>query len=123
MYLHINNQLDLKFSENMLKTLASGIATNLVAYIASSIAITTTLTFLPGLGSISASAIAGGVAYALTIVSGEIYLSILTKIFKSGININSISNDEIKEMADDIIDNSYIKSAIKKAKKSYKPKD
>ena len=120
MYLRINNKIGLSISENILKTLASGVATNLAAYAVGSIAVTTVLSFLPFVGNVGASVIAGSIAFALTIVSAGVYLIMLTEIFqaKHG-DINKMSADDLKDLAKEVIDNNDVESALKQARKVY----
>ncbi len=120
MYLRINNKIGLSVSENILKTLASGVATNLAAYAVGSIAVTTVLSFLPFVGNVGASVIAGSIAFALTIVSAGVYLIMLTEIFqaKHG-DINKMSADDLKDLAKEVIDNNDVESALKQARKVY----
>lgn len=120
MYLRINSKIGLKLSENILKTLASGIATNLVAYFAAAIIGNVVFSFIPIVGSATAAVIAGGIAYALTLVSGAIYLKILIHIFNAKKNPNTMSAEDLKNMADTIIKDEDIEEALRKAKNSYK---
>jgi uncharacterized protein (DUF697 family) len=119
MYLAINKKVGLSLQDNIVKTIASGILTNLAAAIVGSIVLSTVLSFIPGLGNISASIIMGGVCYAITLVSGIVYIKILTNIFerkqKQDVSAeeiqqeyDSMDKDEIKEM---------LKQQIKEGKK------
>ena len=53
MYTRINKKLGLSLKENVLKTIASGVATNLAGYITIS-GVASALKLIPGLGSIGA---------------------------------------------------------------------
>ncbi|MDA3055725.1 MULTISPECIES: hypothetical protein [unclassified Campylobacter] len=119
MYARINDKLGLKLSDNILKTLASGVATNIAGYAVGSVIVTGALSFIPFIGSVGASVIAGAVAYALTLVSGYVYLQIMTKIFRSGRKLNSYKTKELKDLADNVIKNENIDKMLKKAKKGY----
>lgn len=120
MYLRINNKIGLSFSENILKTLASGIATNLAGYFATIIAINAVTSFIPFAGSAVAAILAAGVVYAMTLVSGVIYLKIITGIFRAKKDPNKMSAEDLKNMADDIIENENMEEILKQAKNSYK---
>lgn len=120
MYLRINDKIGLSVSENILKTLASGVATNLAAYAVGSIAITTVLSFLPFIGNVGASVIAGSIAFAITIVSAGVYLTMLTKFFQAKHrDINEMSADDLKDLAKEVIDNNDVESALKQARNIY----
>jgi uncharacterized protein (DUF697 family) len=120
MYGKINGKINLPLSENIVKSVASGVATNLAGYAIGSIAISTAFSFLPGLGNIGASVIAGGVCYALTLASGFVYLKILTNVFKAGNDPTTITADKIKKVAKDVVENEDIKAVMKEAKAAYK---
>jgi len=124
MYLRINTVLGIKFSENILKTVASGIATNLAAYAMTAGIISTVFKFVPGIGTVGGAAIMGGVLYAATLASGYVYLKALTlAIAMSGGDLSKNNDIEtnLKKAVDDILsDNEMIKSFIEAAKDSYK---
>lgn len=95
MYIKINKKLGISISENILKTLASGITTNLATHLIGVFTISTALTFFPVIGSTGAVLVMSSVTCALTIVSAGFYLAILTKIFKAkGIDINKMSAND-----------------------------
>ncbi|MFZ5564265.1 MAG: hypothetical protein ACOZBW_09445 [Thermodesulfobacteriota bacterium] len=120
MYGKINGKIDLPLSENIIKSVASGVATNLASYAIGSIAISTAFSFLPGVGNVGASVIVGGVCYALTLASGLVYLKILTNVFKAGNAPTSMTADEIKKVAKAVVENEDIKAVMKEAKEAYK---
>jgi hypothetical protein len=120
MYGRINGKIDLPFSENIMKSVASGIATNLAGYAVASIAISTTFSLFPELGNVGASVMAGGTCYALTLASGFMDLKILTSIFKAGKDLTSITGKNLKEVAKKVIQNEDNKAVMKEAKKEYK---
>ena len=120
MYGRINSKIGLTFSKNILKTLASGIATNLAGYLVGSLVLNAVFSFIPGLGNIAASAIAGGVCYALTLASGIVYLKILTNIFSAGVDPTSVDIDTLKKMANDIASDINMKEIYEEAKEEVK---
>lgn len=120
MYGRINSKIDLPLSENIIKSVASGIATNLAAYAIGSIVFSTVFSLLPGLGSVASAAIAGGTCYALTLASGFIYLKILTNVFKSGKDPSSMTAEKLKKVAKTVVENEDIKAVMKEAKEAYK---
>ena len=120
MYAKIGNEIGFKFSEHIIKSLATGIASNLIALGAGGAIATSVISFIPIGGWIAASLIAGSTAYSLTIIAGYIYLKILTNIFESQINPNSLSQEDLKDMADNIIKKENIKDMMEKAKTDYK---
>lgn len=111
MYLQINKKVGLSLEDNIVKTIASGIITNLAGTIVGSLILSTVLTFIPGLGNISASIIMAGVCYAITLVSGIVYIKILTNIFIRKKQQN-ISAEDIKKEYDNM-DKEEIKEMLK----------
>jgi uncharacterized protein (DUF697 family) len=120
MYGKINSECKLPFSENVIKSLASGLATNLASYMIGGFVLSTAFSLFPGIGSIGASAVIGGTVYALTLASGIVYLKVLTNLFESGIDPTQLSEDELKMHASNVTENMDIKDTLDKAKKSYK---
>ena len=120
MYARINNAIDLKTSENITKTLASGIVTNLGAYFIGNTLLSAAFSFIPGLGSVGASVLTGGMVYALTIVSGLIYLKILTNIFTAGKDPSTFSASQLKKFAESAKNEMDIEGIIDSAKNYFK---
>jgi len=120
MYGRINSKIGLTFSKSILKTLASGIATNLAGALVGTLVVNAVFSFFPGLGNIAASAIAGGVCYALTLASGIVYLKILTNIFSAGVDPTSVDIDTLKTMANDIASDINMKEIYEAAKEEVK---
>ncbi|MFC1238752.1 hypothetical protein ACFGOO_04890 [Treponema vincentii] len=120
MYGRINSKIGLTFSKSILKTLASGIATNLAGALVSTLVVNAVFSFFPGLGSGVAAVIAGGVCYALTLASGIVYLKILTNIFSAGVDPTSVDIDTLKNMAKDIAGDINMKEIYEEAKEEVK---
>ena len=119
MYGRINNKIGLPFGENVMKSIASGVATNLASYLAMS-GVASALKFIPGLGTIGGGAILSVGLYALTMASGYVYLEALCKLCEKE-NINRITVDEISRSVNDVMNNSSeIKDFMKEAKTDYK---
>jgi hypothetical protein len=122
MYARIGTEIDLPISKNILKTLASGVATNIASYVVGAIALSTILTTIPGIGSIGAVMIMGGTCYAMTLASGYVYLKIMTKLFNKGIDPTTLSEQELKNIAKTVVSDRDIKDVIKGAKEEFKSK-
>jgi len=120
MYVRINKKINLPFGENIIKSIGSGVATNLAGYVAVS-ATGSLLKLIPGLGSIGGAVLMSAASYAATLASGWVYLSALTKLAakKRGKNI---SESDLKNSVDEVLNNckSTIQDFIDSAKKSYK---
>jgi hypothetical protein len=122
MYGRIGAEIDLPIAKNILKSLASGVATNLAAGAISMIALSTAFSLIPGLGNVGASVIMGGVCYGLTLASGYVYLKIMTYLFSKGVDPTTLSEEELKNIAKNFANDSDVKEVIKGAKEEFKSK-
>ena len=125
MYYKINQALGISISKNVLKSLASGLLTNLVAGLGGVVvadAAATALSLLPGLGSISASVLLAAVNYGLVYVSGLVYMKMLTGIFQAKADISKMTESEIYDNAVRTFaqNKQEFQDAFNKAKKSAK---
>ena len=118
MYVRINNKIGLALGDNILKTIASGVATNLASYAAMS-GVASALKFIPGIGSLGGALIMSASLYAITLCSGYVYLKALLLLAKKNggkINVNELGN-AIKEV---LKNKSEINDFINTAKSDYK---
>jgi hypothetical protein len=113
MYARIGTEIDLPISKNILKTLASGVATNIASSVVGTIALSTLFSLIPGIGSIGAVVIMGGTCYAMTLASGYVYLKIMTKLFTKGIDPTTVSEQELKNIAKTVVSDRDVKEVIK----------
>jgi len=120
--LRINKVLNISLSENVIKTIASGIVTNLASSSIFAIVSFSITSFFPGIGNVTSSAMMGMICYALTLVSGAMYIQILTKVFKAGKKPEDLTTEDYKRIIKEIIENKNIKDLFKKAKKEFKKK-
>ena len=120
MYVRINSKIDLPLSENILKSLASGVATNIVTQVVGIFALATVSSLIPVLGNAVAIVVMGSTVYGITLAAGFVYLKILTRVFKSGKDPSSLTAENLKNVANEIVQNENIKSVMKEAKKEYK---
>lgn len=118
MYARINNKLDIPFGENVMKSIGSGVATNLASYMAMS-GVASALKFIPGLGTIGGAAVLSASLYAVTLASGWIYLQALCALAEKKGKYFSVS-DITKAVNDMLKEKSVIKDFIQSAKKTYK---
>lgn len=118
MYLRINSKIGMKIGENILKTIASAVLTNLAGYVAV-LSVGSAMKFIPGLGTLGSIAIMSGALYAVTLASGYVYLKALTAMVKNGYNIDE---QKLKESVNNYMNSnsSEIKDFINAAKKDYK---
>lgn len=118
MYVRINSKLGIPFGENVMKSIGSGVATNLAGYAAMT-GVASALKFIPGIGTIGGAVIMAASMYGITLASGWIYLKALSALAqRSGKNFNA--QDISKAVNDFLKEKSVIKEFINEAKKSYK---
>lgn len=121
MYGRINSKIGLPMTENILKSLATGVATNLATGFVGALVVQTILSIFPGIGSVAAAAVAGGTGYALTLASGYVYLKLLTKLFLDGRDPTKMDEGALKEAASRVAASENMKDVISSAKADYKP--
>lgn len=121
MYYRINAKIGIPFGKNILKSLGTAIAANLVSAAISSVVISSALSLiLPGIGNVAASMLMAGVVFSLTWSCGLVYLKILTRFAKAGVDFNDVSEEDLKEMADEVIGQTDVKEMMKQAKQQFK---
>ena len=110
MYFKINKMLNLKFSENAMKSIASAVVSNLVQNMVLS-GVMAGLKYFPGIGYVAAAGVLSATLYALTQTSGWIYLKAITIMARNDKSID----DSVKEvMKDKESINEFIKQNKKK---------
>ena len=118
MYGRINSKIDLKIGDNILKTVASGVATNLVSYAAMA-GVASALKFVPGLGTIGGALVMSASLYAITLTAGYVYLEALCLL--AGRKGKDFSMDELSEVVKEVLNNqTLMKDFFKSAKNTYK---
>lgn len=119
MYANINHECKIPFSENLMKSLASGVATNLASYVVGGLFMSTAFSLFPGIGSVGAAALIGGTCYALTLVSGGIYIKLLTALVTEGVDPTKVTEADLLKRATAATNATDVSGAIKDAKKSF----
>lgn len=120
MYVRINKELELPFSENALKSLAAGVVTNLAGAAAGFMVVGSALKFVPGLGTLGGAALMAGTTYAITIASGIVYMKAVAQLL-SAKSSGQVSEADLKSAADGIIrDKAAMQSILKDARNDYK---
>ena len=105
MYVRINNKLSIPFGENVMKSIGSGVATNLASYAAMS-GVASALKFIPGIGTIGGAVLMSAALYGLTLASGWVYLNALSLVAErkgnafSASDISKAINDLLKDKTD-----------------------
>lgn len=118
MYARVNSKLGLPFGENVMKSIGSGVATNLASYLALS-GVASALKFIPGIGSVGGAMLMSASLYGVTLASGWVYLQALCTLAErkgSTFNVSDISS----AVNSILRDKSTIQDFINAAKKAYK---
>jgi len=120
MYGRIGAKIGVPFGKNVLKSVASGVATNLASAVVGLLVVSSALSLVPGIGSVGASVILGATCYALTLASGYVYLKIMTKLFAKGVDLSTVSEQDLKDMAASAARDSDVGDVIKEAKADFR---
>ncbi len=118
MYGRISNKVGLKVKENILKTIGSGVVTNLASYLAVA-GLGSAVKAIPGLGTLAGTALMSASLYAVTLASGYVYVKALTLLANKGngdIDIMQIDS-AVKEV---LKNKEVISNFIKAAKSDFK---
>lgn len=118
MYARVNDKIDIPFGENVLKSIGSGVATNLASYFAMS-GVASALKFIPGIGTFEGALLLSASLYAITLVSGWVYLQALILLAQK--NGSDIASGDLGSAVQEVLkDKTTIKKFIEAAKKDYK---
>ena len=116
MYIRINNKIGCSVSENVIKTIGGGVATNLVSYIAMS-GLASAIKFIPG-GQVVAGFLLSAALYAITLTSGYVYLRAIKTLV---CNKKKFSGEELDAaVRKELSNKSGIKNFFEESKRSYK---
>ena len=118
MYGRVNSKVGISIRDNVLKTVGSGVVTNLASYMAMA-GLGSAIKAIPGLGTVTGTALMSASLYAVTLASGYIYVKALTLLANNG--NGSIDITQIDSAVKDILKNKeVIKNFIKAAKSDIK---
>jgi uncharacterized protein (DUF697 family) len=121
MYARLNSAIGVSFSENVVKSIASGVAANLVSAIPAAvlgIVAESVLKFIPGLGTMGGIAVGAAANVAMLYVAGKVYLKSLEILVHSH---QPLTEENIKKAAADVTrDKAFIKSAYAEGKDTAK---
>ena len=118
MYGRINSKLGFTIKDNVLKTIASGVATNLASYLAVS-GVASAMKLIPGIGSIGGAIVMSASLYVVTLASGYVYLKALLLLAQQkGPQMKDLSG--LGEAINTALKDSNLSEFISEAKKEYK---
>lgn len=117
MYTRINSKLGLSLKDNVLKTIASGVVTNLASYVAMT-GLMSAVKCIPLFGPIGGAIAMSAGLYAITMVSGWVYLQALCLLAERG--EGNLDMSQLGDAVKDVLKDSSIKSFIEDAKREYR---
>ena len=118
MYGRVNSKVGISIKDNVLKTIGSGVVTNLASYMAMA-GLGSAIKAIPGIGTVTGTALMSASLYAVTLASGYIYVKALTLLANKG--DGSIDITQIDAALKEILGNKeVIKNFIKAAKSDFK---
>lgn len=120
MYGRINSKIGAPFSENIIKSLAAGVVTNLAANAATGVALSTVFSLFPGVGTLTAVAVIGSTCYVLTMMSGVVYMRLLTNVFNVGKDPTRMSAQDLQNAAKEVMDSHDMARVMREARNAYK---
>ncbi len=120
MYYRICNECKIKLSKNILKALASVVVAEIAATLSVVLAAEIALTFIPVVGNFSASVVAGIVNFGIVYVAGALFLKMMVNVFKANVDINNLSEEELKNIMKSVTTKENIKDAYNESKNIYK---
>lgn len=123
MYVRINKTLGIPFSDTLIKSLASGIATNLLSNLPI-LAVGEVLKAIPGVGTITGGVALSATLYAVTIAAGIVYMRALAFLLKEEPALRSelteVKLAELKAKAEQVFsDKEAMKKLVKEGKEVY----
>ena len=118
MYYRICGELGIKVSKNLLKTVGSAVLTNIVTQLGGMLALELLSSFIPGLALVASAA----VCYSVTLLAGYLFLKILTTIFKSGKNPETMTEVEYRNLSRQASANADCKGIFRDAQREAKEK-
>ena len=120
MYVRINRELELPFADNLIKSLAAGIVTNLGTGAAAVVVVGSALKIIPGLGSLGGALVIGSTIYGLTLASGIIYMKALAR-FLNAKNAKQSNQEQLRAAVDEVIkDKDTVQQIFKTAQADYR---
>ncbi len=120
MYISLGNMLGVKLGKDLLKSVASAVVADLAGSVVAILAVSTVLSFVPGLGTLGAASITGITSFCYVYLAGMIYLKMVAAILKSGKSVETMTESELKAAAKQASFGMDMKAAVREAKESFK---
>lgn len=122
MYVRINNELELPFTQNFAKSVGVAVATNLGTNVAAFLVGAMLLKFIPVIGTAGGIAIMGATIFGITVVAGIVYMNAISALLRRKPAEDISAEDAAAAAREAMADKSGLKAMFKEAKKDYDPK-
>lgn len=125
MYVRINKELGLPFDKNLVKSIATGILSNLAsnAAVLAVFGLGSALKIFAGIGTVASIAVMSATVYGATIAAGYIYMKALAALLEDK-GAEEVKEDDLKAAVAEVMDDKEtVQSVFKTAKESYTEAD
>lgn len=126
MYIRINKEIELPFSQNVIRSIAAGVLTNIGANATAAFAFAglgSALKFLPAVGAVASYAVMSTTIYAVTIAAGYIYMKALANLLSQK-SESDIQESDLEIAVNEVLnDRDSVKVILNYAKRNYTKAD
>ena len=121
MYVRLNAEAKLPFEKNMVKSIATGVVTNLGSNVVGVLAVSTVVKFVPGLGSIGGGMLLAATMYGVTLAAGIVYMRALAKLKSWQDDWTGVTPQDVEQAVHrEMQDKQAMKDIIEDGKQYYK---
>lgn len=121
MYVRINQEVGLPFGKNMVKSLATGVVTNIGSNVIGLLAMGSIVKFIPGLGTFGGGVILAATMYSITLTAGVVYMKALAALKELEDDWSDVDERDMKNAVDEVLnDKDAIDKMMKDSKQEYK---
>lgn len=120
MHISLGKILGIRLGETVIKALACTVLTNLVSVVGVNLSASAALSFIPGLGSISAGLIAAAVDFCYVYIAGIVYIKLIAKLLEKNKKFECMTEEELKKAAKEAGKSVNMKKAFRETKEVFK---
>lgn len=118
MYARIGTRMGINLSKKKMKFLGSAVLSN-IATAAGSFIVASTVSLIPGVGSVAAVLLMAGAGYAMITVAGIFYVNLMSSAKEKGIDISTMSDEQLKEKMSELMKEQNVRGMMKEAQGEY----
>ena len=119
MYVRLGAALGVHWNKGMIKAIVSAVAADVAAFLATTLGVSTILTFIPVL-NLGSSAITAITNFAFVYLAAIIYVKLLSSLLSRGVDLSKVDTDALKEEAKKAVHATDMNSALNEAKSEFK---